>query len=36
MSAVGRLYPREVAELIPSVGAGASPCAFWIERLEAS
>jgi hypothetical protein len=36
MSAVGRLHPREVAELIPSVRAGASPCAFWIERLEAS
>lgn len=36
MSAVGRLHPREVAELIPSVRAGASPCAFWIERTAAS
>ncbi len=32
LSAVGRLYPAEVAELIPSTRAGATPCAFWIER----
>jgi hypothetical protein len=36
MSAVGRLHPREVAELIPSVRDGAAPCAFWIERTAAS
>lgn len=30
--AIGRLYPQEVAELVPSVRAGAAPCAFWIER----
>lgn len=30
--AVGRLHPAEVAHLIPSVRAGASPCAFWIQR----
>jgi hypothetical protein len=34
MSAVGRLHPAEVAELIPSVRAGAAPCAFWIERTD--
>jgi hypothetical protein len=36
MSAVGKLHPQEVAELIPSVRAGAAPCAFWIERAEAA
>jgi hypothetical protein len=36
MSAVGRLHPQEVAELIPSVRAGAAPCAFWIERTHAT
>jgi hypothetical protein len=30
--AIGRLYPQEIAALVPSVRGGASPCAFWIER----
>jgi len=34
--AVGRLHPEEVAALIPSVRAGASPCAFWVERTAAA
>jgi hypothetical protein len=30
--AIGRLYPQEFAELIPTVRDGAAPCAIWIER----
>jgi Methyltransferase domain len=32
LHAIGRLYPDEIARLIPSVIQGASPCAIWIER----
>jgi predicted O-methyltransferase YrrM len=32
LHAIGRLYPEEIARLIPSVRRGAAPCAFWIER----
>lgn len=32
LHAIGRLYPEEIARLIPSVRRGAAPCAIWIER----
>lgn len=32
LHAIARLYPAEVARLIPSVRGGAAPCAIWIER----
>jgi hypothetical protein len=30
--AIGRLYPTEVARLIPSVRDHAAPCGFWIQQ----
>jgi hypothetical protein len=36
LSAIGRLHPQEIAELIPSVRDGAAPGAFWIERTKAT